>query len=38
MDFPATEIKGGIVSKKLRIVTLLNDHMSRYLTEERYVT
>lgn len=24
--------------KKLRIVTLLNDHMNRYLTEERYVT
>jgi cysteine synthase len=23
---------------KLRIVTLLNDHMNRYLTEERYVT
>ncbi len=91
MDFPVTEIKGGIVSKllkseavdelvqitnaearemthrlwteeglycgvssganvhfamrearradkKLRIVTLLNDHMDRYLTEERYVT
>jgi len=91
MDFPVTEIKGGIVSKmlksgavdelvqitdaearemthrlweeeglycgvssganvyfamkeakktdkKLKIVTLLNDHMNRYLTEERYVT
>ena len=91
MDFPVTEIKGGIVSrmlksgavdalvritdaearemthrlwreeglycgvssganvyfamreakktdKKLRIVTLLNDHLTRYLTEERYVT
>lgn len=93
MDFPATEIKGGIVTKmlkaerlidvlvqtsdsearemahriwreeglycgvssganvhyalaeakqaggkKLRIVTLLCDHMNRYLTEERYVT
>ncbi len=24
--------------KKLKIVTLLNDHMNRYLTEERYVT
>ena len=24
--------------RKLRIVTLLNDHMDRYLTEERYVT
>jgi len=24
--------------KELRIVTLLNDHMNRYLTEERYVT
>ena len=24
--------------EKLRIVTLLNDHMDRYLTEERYVT
>lgn len=91
MDFPVTEVKGGIVSRmlksgavdelvritdtdaramthqlwteeglycgvssganvhfamrearnstrKLRIVTLLNDHMNRYLTEERYVT
>ena len=91
MDFPVTEIKGGIVSKmlksgfvdelvqitdaearemthrlweeeglycgvstganvyyamkeakktdkKLKIVTLANDHMNRYLTEERYVT
>ena len=92
MDFPSTEIKGGIVakmlkreglidvlvqttdaearemthrlwkeeglycgvssganvhyaleeikktSKKIRVVTLLNDHMNRYLTEERYVT
>lgn len=92
MDFPVTDIKGGIVSEmlkrkdlidvlvritdvearemthrlwkeeglycgvssganvhfaveeakkskgKLRIVTLLNDHMNRYLTEERYVT
>ena len=25
-------------NKKLSIVTLLNDHMNRYLTEERYVT
>ena len=24
--------------RKLKIVTLLNDHMNRYLTEERYVT
>ena len=24
--------------KKLKIVTLANDHMNRYLTEERYVT
>jgi cysteine synthase A len=92
MDFPSTEIKGGIISKMLKhpglidslvritdaeardmthrlwkeeglycgvssganvffaleearkaqgkktIVTLLNDHMNRYLTEERYVT
>ncbi len=91
MDFPVTEIKGGIVSKmlksgfvdelvqitdaearemthrlweeeglycgvstganvyfamkeakktdkKLKIVTLANDHMNRYLTDERYVT
>lgn len=91
MDFPVTEIKGGIVSKilksgavdelvritdeeargmthkiweqeglycgvssganvyfamkeaeqsskKLKIVTLMNDHMNRYLTDERYVT
>jgi cysteine synthase A len=91
MDFPVTEVKGGIVSKilksgavdelvritdaearemthrlwreeglycgvssganvyyamkeaqktdkKLKIVTLLNDHMNRYLTDERYVT
>jgi len=31
-------LEASKADKKLSIVTLLNDHMNRYLTEERYVT
>ena len=36
MDFPSTPVKGGIVSRKLRAVARMCDHLNRYLTEERY--
>jgi cysteine synthase len=37
VHFALEEIKKA-KAKKLRVVTLLCDHMNRYLTEERYVT